>query len=338
MKRLLSVFFSALILSPAAAYAQDDPWQAAADYSADRRGDAVLVYVDDQLVFEEYQNGYDSAETHFLASGTKSFSCALAVAAAEDGLLTFDELAADTITEWQGQPGYQDITIRQLLTLTSGLPGSQDLLQGRRVEDKAAAALEIPLTYDPDERFQYGPSHFYVFGELLRRKLDGEDVIDYLTRRIFDPIGLEGFEIGRDAAGNPNLPGGGLLTAREWADFGLLILHNGAWNGEQVLDADLLRECFIGTNANPYYGMTWWLIYDPASSDAVERLTAENLEPVPMPEGVILGETAPEVIMAAGAGKQRMYIIPSQNMVIVRFGRQDRRFNDTEFLSLLIGR
>jgi len=343
----LSVFLiSIFLLSISSVHAQttepeiitnDPTYQAAADYSAAHRGDAVLVYVDGILVFEEYQNGYDGARPHLLASGTKSFSCAIAVAAIQDGLLSFDERVADTITEWADDPQRSTITVRQLLSLTSGMEGAQDVLQGPAIADKNIAALSIPLTYAPGKRFQYGPSNYYVFGELIERKLGGEDVVDYLMRRVLDPIDLVVGNWNRDQEGNPNLPGGASLTARNWAKFGQLILQGGMWNDEQLLQTDLLNECFIGSNANPNYGLTWWLQYSLTDIVDAERTVVTSPEPGNIPEGVILGETTPDIIFAAGAGKQRMYIIPSQNTVIVRLGRQDRRFDDAEFLTLLTG-
>ncbi|MBC7869597.1 MAG: hypothetical protein H7Y09_02055, partial [Chitinophagaceae bacterium] len=165
-----------------------------------------------------------------------------------------------------------------------------------------------------------------------------EDVVDYLSRRVLDPIGLEVGRWERDAAGNPNLAAGASLTARNWAKFGQLILQGGMWNNEQLLQTDLLNECFIGSNANPHYGLTWWLQYSLTDIFDAERTVVTSPEPGNIPDGVILGETTPEIIFAAGAGKQRLYIIPSQNTVIVRFGRQDRRFDDGELLTLFAGR
>src|SRR5688572_12531586 len=74
----------------------------AADYSRAHAGDAVLVLHGDRIVFEEYHNGYRAETPHMLASGTKSFSCAIAVVAIQDGLLSsFDEQVALTISEWR---------------------------------------------------------------------------------------------------------------------------------------------------------------------------------------------------------------------------------------------
>ena len=75
----------------------------------------MLVYHRDELVFEEYFNGWSADQPHRLASGTKSFSGAMLAAAAEDGLLTLDEKVVETITEWKNDPRKSQVTIRHLL-------------------------------------------------------------------------------------------------------------------------------------------------------------------------------------------------------------------------------
>lgn len=100
-----------------------DSLRSGADYLKDRNGHAMLVYYRDTLVFEEYFNGWSADKPHRLASGTKSFSGAMLAAAAEDGLLTIDEKVADTIVEWKDDQRKSQITIRHLLSLTSGIYG-----------------------------------------------------------------------------------------------------------------------------------------------------------------------------------------------------------------------
>jgi CubicO group peptidase (beta-lactamase class C family) len=336
MRKLIVSFCLLLLIIPVFAQSDDSPYRAAADYSQTHNGGAFLVYEAGELVFEEYHNGYDGVRVHVLASGTKSFSCALAVAAVDDGLLTLDERVSDTLTEWQNDPEREAITIRQILNLTSGLWGADEVLQGRITADKADTSLRVPVMFPPGERFQYGPSSYYIFGEVLRRKLDGEDVVDYLQRRIFDPIGLTNILIVRDRAGNPNLAAGGATTAREWAKFGLLILNDGAWDGEQILSAETLQECFTGTNANPYYGLTLWLQYDPEHLVELEPMALQPPEPGNIPDGVVLGETQPRILIAAGAGKQRLYIVPERDLVVVRLALQDVTFNDAALLALIL--
>ena len=83
----------------------------------------VLAAVDvgDKIVFEEYHNGYKATKGHHIYSGTKTIAPALALLADGEGLLTLDEPVVKTITEWKVDEQMEKITIRHLLTFTSGL-------------------------------------------------------------------------------------------------------------------------------------------------------------------------------------------------------------------------
>jgi CubicO group peptidase (beta-lactamase class C family) len=122
-------------------------------------------------------------------------------------------------------------------------------------------AVGLPAETEPGETFRYGPSHFYAFGELVKRKLEPreQDPLAYLEARIFAPIGMRYERWERDDAGNPHIPNGAYLTARDWAKLGRLVLRQGKWEGEQLVPAGLLAECFEPAPANPGYGLTWWL-------------------------------------------------------------------------------
>ena len=302
-----------LAIAPAARSQAESPWRArlapAGEYLRSCNGHALLVYRDGQLLFEDYFNGYQREEPHRLASGTKSFVGVLAVMAAEDGLLKLDESAADTLAEWRGDERQARITIRQLLTLTSGLAGGETSDMPGYQEAVRTAVAKFP----PGEKFQYGPVPFQCFGELLRRKLEprGETVEGYLQRRLLHPLGLTANSWRKDAAGQPHLPSGAALTAREWAKFGQLVLNRGAWDGRQLISEKLLAECFHGTPAHPTYGLTFWL------NAADERPR--------------------DLVMAAGAGKQKLYLVSSLKLLIVQFAEATRRFQERELLRLVLG-
>ena len=93
--------------------AQDLDLRAAADYSKQHEGLAVVVYREGRLVFEEYVKGHRRDKAHHLYSGTKSFAPMIALVAQGEGLLDLDEPVARTITEWKGDERRGRITIRQ---------------------------------------------------------------------------------------------------------------------------------------------------------------------------------------------------------------------------------
>jgi CubicO group peptidase (beta-lactamase class C family) len=315
----------------------------AAAYSAEHRGISLLVMVAGKVVFEDYPGGGRANRTHELASGTKSFCCAIAAAAIADGLIeSWDENVAGTITEWKDDPRRSQITLRQLLSLTSGIAGG-----GIARVPAYADAIANEATAAPGERFAYGPVPFQVFGELMRRKLAGGDkqegVLDYLHRRVLDPIGLAHGFWRKDKDGNPHLPSGAALAAREWSKYGELVRLGGRWEGKEVLPQHTLDECFVGSKANPAYGLSWWL------NRPVDQATVRRI-PLLRRAQDLAGEKhdlAPDLVFAAGAGDQRLYVSRKLGLVVARqaagiaaalAGRRDG-FSDRELLSrLLLGR
>lgn len=328
--------------APVAAVDETSPFFEAAEYSRTHGGLSMLVMKEGKTVFEAYHNGHSAEKPHRLASGTKSFVGVLAMMAVEDGLFQLDDRASDTLSEWRSDPRKRDITIRQLLQLTSGLAPSANVLRGPKIDNKYQWAVSIDLISKPGELFAYGPSHFFAFGELLKRKLAprGETVRQYLYRRLLTPIGLKPKYWSNDRSGNIQLPFGAMLTARQWAVFGEFIRRQGNWDDQMLLAPHLLSECFIGSAANPIYGLTFWL--SPTSIDTLSearkaRINIQNQAQRRM----ALNQESPRIevdyIMAAGAGKQRLYIIHSGAFVVVRQGRKSSPpFKDNEFLHLLM--
>lgn len=302
---------------------EQERYKLAAEYSTENRGVSVLVMKGDKIVFEDYENGHTADQPWFLASGTKSFSGVMLAAAIEDKLIkNFDEKVSDTITEWKTDKQKSLITLRQLLSLTSGIDAGQI---GRVPE--YSDAINFSVKNQAGTKFEYGPVPYQIFGEVMKRKLapKKETVMDYLKRRILNPIGLK-VAFWRMSDGNPLLPQGANLTAREWAKFGILLKNGGKWNGKQIVDKKLLDELVIGSKANPAYGITFWLNragIDPRGQATEVRVEAQK------------DETVKDLYMAAGAGNQRLYIIPSKDLVIVRQGNFGK-FDDKEFLGRLI--
>src|SRR5205085_10377110 len=102
-----------------------------------------------------------------------------------------------------------------------------------------AMAIQLPLVAAPGAAFAYGPSHLQIFNELLRRKLNGRSTISYIQGNVLSPLGLTSLEFKKDGRGNP-LPASGFeLSAREWANFGELVLAHGNYHGKQIEPANL---------------------------------------------------------------------------------------------------
>ncbi|MCE2883424.1 MAG: beta-lactamase family protein [Planctomycetaceae bacterium] len=263
----------------------------AAAYSRANDGEVLLVLLHGTPVFEDTAPGFTVQSPHLLASGTKSFCGVAAMCAVADGLLSLDEPVSATIHEWRNDPRKAGVTIRQLLTLSSGLEGLSSTIDSRAnareagVTDRAKASVAARSLADPGERFIYGPSSFYVFGELLKRKLAAAktgdaDLEAYLDRRIFTPIGIHP-SFTRDEAGNANFAGGCRLNAAEWARFGEFLRNGGTHEGKSLLAPELVAEMLRATGPNQRYGLTWWLLVPGAGNeedDVADGLLADRLE------------------------------------------------------------
>ena len=135
------------------------------------------------------------------------------------------------------------------------------------------------------------------------------------------------------ADGHPQVGGGAFVTARDWAKFGEFMRLQGRHDNEQLVTRELVTDCFKGTKQNPAYGQTWWL-RSSVTPEVRRKITILSLEWADVANAEWLPD---DLIAAVGAGKQRLYVIPSRKLVIVRQGSlPSRDYADTEFLSLLL--
>ena len=334
-------FAVALTITSTSVFAEIQPSDCAraAKYSESRRGSAILVMQNGRTIFEHYANGGSASRRWPIFSGTKSFWGIAALAAVHDGLFRLDDPVSDTITEWKNNPRKSQITIRQLLSQSDGIEGASRL-QRASIRDRNAMATQLPTLAEPGAAFIYGPSHLQIFSELLRRKLRGRSVISYFEAYVSNRLGLHNLKYKKDARGNP-LPATGFeLTAREWARLGELVLGNGIYHRRQIVPANLLREAFVGSPANPAYGLTFWL--NEQSQKLSGEGDMERMLDLPWQNaqwtGVCICKDAPaDMVVALGSHYQRLFIIPSLKAVIVRQG-SGSNFSDAQFLRLVLGR
>lgn len=332
MRTIIYAFASAIvslaILVPASAAVNHEACDAAAAYSEARSGVSVLVLKDGEIVCERYALAGGVEKPFELWSGTKSLTGLMAAAAVQDGLLNLDELVADSVPEWRSDKWKAQVSVRQLLSLVSGLESEMGNPPGYR------DAVVMPLVQMPGTHFSYGPAPFQLFGEIMRRKLiaaglDGDPLV-YLRRRILTPIGVGEISWRRGSDKMPLLPQGAIMSAREWARVGELVRNGGRFGGKQILDSHILAELFVGSQPNPAYGLGWWLPRKPIVPDVASSTLDVSDASIPN-----------DLIISAGAGFQRLYVIPSRRLTIVRqaiFSRdnaQKSTWSDKEFLTEL---
>jgi CubicO group peptidase (beta-lactamase class C family) len=303
--------------------------RAAAAYSRSAGGTSFLAIQNGQTLLEQNAN-----EGHKIYSGTKAFWCLAALAAAEEGLLSLDENVANTIPAWQSDPRKSRITIRQLLDFSAGLE-PVNRLHNDNPGDRDAIAIRAPIVASPGSAFLYGPAALQVFHAVLKEKLRGESPTRYLERRVLRRLGLGSQRYLTDSAGNPLLAAGWILSARQWARIGEVVLNGGA----PVVSAGSIAQCWRGSGANRAYSLGWWNNRNAPGGREFD------IEAMLVPKwskqswgGTVLCRTAPaDVVACIGSGYQRLYVIPSMGLVVVRNG-SGRKFSDAQFLRLLVGR
>jgi len=298
----------------------------------------MLVMQNGRTIFEHYANGGSASGRWPIFSGTKSFWGIAALAAVHDGLFRLDDLVSDTITEWKNDPRKSGITIRQLLNQTDGIEGASRL-QRPSIRDRNAMAIRLSSVAEPGAAFIYGPSHLQIFSELLRRKLKGRSTIGYFEAHVSNRLGLHRLNYKKDSRGNP-LPATGFeLTAREWTRLGEVILGNGTYRGRQIVPASLMQEAFTGSQANPSYGLTFWLNRQPPNGGEAdfERMLDLPWQSAQWTDVCICSDVPADMVVALGSGYQRLFIVPSLKAIIVRQG-SNAKFSDAHFLRLVLGR
>jgi CubicO group peptidase (beta-lactamase class C family) len=320
--RLLLGLPAALILSACAAAPEAGAQKFAADcsgatsYSDSHSGVAVRVMIDGVMACESYADGFSAGTAHPLFSGTKGLVGLTAAAAIQDGLLALDAPLMEVFPEWAGDPNKSRMTLRHLLSLSSGLTTT-----GPRAAPGYAEAAATPASHAPGEHFAYGPIVFQTFGEALRRALAAKGVnetpVAYMDRRVLRPIGARVSAWGGPTAGpDPNLAAGAQMSAEDWAKVGELV-RSPARARQSGLDAEAFEAMGKPQGAYTAYGLTWWLATPlPASA-------REGLDPVArtvdLPQGAHAGQIPSDLIVAAGAGGQRLYVSRSLKLTVVRF-------------------
>jgi CubicO group peptidase (beta-lactamase class C family) len=249
-------------------------------------------------------------------------------------LLRLDEPVADTIASWRNDPRKARVTIRQLLDFSAGLE-PVFRLHNNDPGDRDAIAIRSPLAAEPGSSFIYGPAALQVFHTVLKSKLRGQSPRAYLERRVLGRIALGSQRYLQDRAGNPLLAAGWTLSARQWAKLGNVALNNGA----PVVSSGMFSEASRGSPANRAYSFGWW--NNRAAAGGREIDFEANLTPKWRAQNwtnaAMCRDAPPDLVACIGSRYQRLYVIPSLNLVVVRHGNGGS-FSDARFLRLLLGR
>ena len=270
---------------------------------------AFLVVHDGAIRYEWYRDdgGQDELRTSF--SVAKSVVSTLVGLAVEDGAIgSIDDPITDHLPELlERDPRFARITIRDLLTMSSGLryverslPWSDDA-RTYYATDLRAVALSARIDHPPGERFLYNNYNLLLEGMILERAT-GRRVADYLAERLWQPMQAEAdasWSLDSERSGFEKMESGLNAVARDYARFGLLFADDGRVAGRQVVPEDWVR---LATSRGPETG--------PSSGYALHWWTG-RFDGTPLPDGHV---------MAAGNHGQFVYVAPDQDVVVVRLG------------------
>lgn len=298
-----------------------------------RHTHAVVVLRDGRIVAERYAPGYD-VETPILGySATKSVISALIGILVRQGKLAVDEPAP--VAAWKNPADpHHAITVDDLLRHTSGLAMGSSLNASLAsaiapvnrmkyvARDMAAFAESADLESQPGSAWNYHDGNTIILSRLVRDAAGGHaaDVLRLARSELFGPLGMRHVTLEFDATGTPEGASQILASARDWARFGALYLDDGIIGGRRILP-----EGWVNYSATPTgtawvgYGAGFWT--NRGDSVGAKFRTARGWPA--------------DSFYASGTFGQYVIVIPSERLVIARFGTSANRY-DIEGVSRLV--
>ncbi|MEI7509972.1 MAG: serine hydrolase, partial [Flavobacterium sp.] len=281
-----------------------------------KRTRAVIVIYKDKIIAEKYDDGFNKNSRILGWSMTKSITGTLFGILQKQG--KFDINKPAPIAEWQ-KDERAIIRTSDLLHMNSGLEWEEKydkicdatkmLFQA---EDMGKVQLEKRAQFPPNLHWNYSSGTTNLLSKILRNQFKThKEYLDFWYSNLLDKIGMNSAIIETDMAGNFVGSSYGWATARDWAKFGLLYLHKGNWNGEQLFDESWVKYVSTPTNtSNGNYGAQFWLNAGGKFPDVPRNM-----------------------YYASGFQGQMVAIFPSQDLVIVRMGLSE----EFDFNGLLRG-
>jgi len=217
---------------------------------------SVLVIHKNELVIEQYYNGWKRNQLHILASTTKSFSAIMTGIAIEQGKIKDEnEKMLDLFPDYLSQSNdtlKEKITIKHLLTNTSGfewdevsLPVDDPNNMGYKmdkVDNLFKASIELPMETMPGTKYAYSGPNNIIIGEIIKAST-GQNIAEFTEANLFKPLGISDYQW-FSKNGIYDVGGGLMLKSRDIAKYGLLHLNKGKWNDKQIVSSEWMDEIF----------------------------------------------------------------------------------------------
>jgi CubicO group peptidase (beta-lactamase class C family) len=287
---------------------------------------ALLIVHNDTIIAEKYAPGYNR-ESKFLGwSMAKSVTGALIGILVNQGKLHTDQPAP--VPEWKDPADKRHkILLEHLLQQTSGLNFTENYTKFSSVTnmlfnkgDMAAYVAGLTLKYEPGSFFYYSSGNSNLLSRIIRTTVGENDYPAFPYTALFHKIGMYHTLLEPDASGTYVGSSFVFASARDYARFGLLYLKDGVWNGERILPEGWVKKTRTSSSANALrnYGYQFWLNGFDANNNAQREFT----------------EMPADLFLADGLGGQRIYIVPSLQLVVVRMGLN--KYDEHRFLKMLI--
>jgi CubicO group peptidase (beta-lactamase class C family) len=291
-----------------------------------RRTKAVVVVHDGKVIAERYAEGI-GVDTPLLGfSMTKSVVSALIGVMTQQGL-TSPSLPAP-VAEWRGaNDPRREIEVEHLLRMTTGLaldetnsgfdPSSQMIYLH---DDMAGFAVNAMPIAPPGTRWHYSSATTQILARAIRDAVGGpEQTLAFAWRELFNPLGMRNVTLEFDGAGTLQGSTYMLASARDWAKFGLLYLNDGVVGGKRILHEDWVDFSAAAT-LDSEYGAGFWT----------------NRSEHPDAKGRLRAGIPRDAFFASGDLGQRIVIMPSQHLVVVRLGDSVDPSGDIRGLARLV--
>jgi len=287
----------------------------------EKRTAAVVVIYKGELVAEKYDKPLGiTPDTRLWGwSMTKSVMNAMAGVLTKQGKLDVNAVAP--VPEWQ-KDRRRDITISNLMHMSSGLKWDENYSDVSsatnmlyRSADAYKVAIDVPYQKKPETDWNYSSGTTNILSGIMRTLIGNDQAYhEFPYREIFNKIGITSMIVETDAAGNFVGSSYGYATARDWARFGLLYYNDGIWKGDTILPKGWVNYSRTPAVASKgEYGAQFWLNKSKKLPDVPEDLFSCN-----------------------GHRGQRVYIIPSRILVVVRLGFSEEGFSHNDFLKEIL--
>jgi CubicO group peptidase (beta-lactamase class C family) len=268
---------------------------------------AFLVIKDDHIIYERYFRGTTAATPFPAFSMSKTVAALMVGCAIEDGLLGGPkESIVKFIPELGAKQGYEAVTIEHLLRMTSGINFTEESVPGAMFyysQDLKSRLYQYDIKWKPGTHYEYASINTQLLWDALHRKLGGRTVSSYFAERLWTPLGAEHqatWSLDSAKGGVEKLFGGFNATMRDQARVGLVYLHGGKFGGKQVVPAKWIAESL---EADEVAGIV------DGSDGWVRRAKYQWF--------ITLDGRA---YFAKGYHGQYNFLVPSKNMVFMRFG------------------